>query len=72
MDNVKKNIKISARPVDDNANKRFSGKSKKNEGNISSGTIIKVKSVIPRRRYDFVIYYYVIIEKLLHIFLNMQ
>lgn len=38
------------RTVERNKDKSISDKSKKNDSNMNSSTVIKVKSVIPRRR----------------------
>lgn len=48
--NVNNSSENTGRTVEENKDKSMSDKSKKNDSSMNSSTVIKVKSVIPRRR----------------------
>lgn len=49
-ENMNNSSENTERTVEGNKDKSISDKSKKNDSNMNSSTVIKVKSVIPRRR----------------------
>lgn len=57
IDNVGKIKKHSERTEGENKNRSLCDKIRRNDVNANSSTVIKVKSVIPRKRSDFRIIY---------------
>ncbi|XP_026324874.1 alkyldihydroxyacetonephosphate synthase [Hyposmocoma kahamanoa] len=55
--NVNNSSENTGRTVEENKDKSMSDKSKKNDSSMNSSTVIKVKSVIPRRRQDLLKWY---------------
>lgn len=49
-ENLNNSSENTGRTVEGNKDKSMSDKSKKNDSSMNSSTVIKVKSVIPRRR----------------------